>query len=124
MKITDESIESLMKQLEALEPGRQHGKKGTVLADSEAEKRRLYNNLASRLSRAKKKKLLQMPHTIPELTQNKQSEFTDKDIRRYKSCFVYEHIKPEKKYVRSMTGLTDFQIEKLEKLTGLKTANY
>ena len=59
MKITDETIASLQKQLELLEPGRQHGKKGTVLSDSEAEKRRLYNNLASRLSRAKKKLLEQ-----------------------------------------------------------------
>ena len=55
MKITDETIASLQKQLEALEPDRQHGRKGVVLSDSEAEKKRLYNNLASRISRAKKK---------------------------------------------------------------------
>jgi hypothetical protein len=57
MKITDETIASLQAQLEALEPGRQHGRKGIALEDSEAEKRRLYNNLASRISRAKKKML-------------------------------------------------------------------
>ncbi len=116
MKITDETIESLQKELERLEPGRQHGRKGTVLADSEAEKRRLYNNLASRISRAKKKLL----EKTKELTVNGGEEtdefgITEKDIRRYKKCYVYENIIPEREYIKRMTGLNDIQVAELDR---------
>lgn len=117
MKITDETIASLQKQLEALEPGRQHGRKGVALSDSEAEKRRLYNNLASRISRAKKKlmeknKELATIHNAKEI-----DEFgiTDVDIRRYKQCYIYENILPEREYIKRMTGLNDIQIAELDR---------
>ena len=108
MKITDETIASLQKQLELLEPSRQHGKKGTVLSDSEAEKRRLYNNLASRLSRAKKK-LLEQNKELDEFG------ITDKDIRRYKQCWVYTNVIPDREYIKRMTGLNDIQIAELDR---------
>ena len=85
MKITDETLESLAKQLAELEPDRQHGRKGVVLANGEAEKRRLYNNLASRLSRARKKAMIKEKE---KTLLNKEDEddfgITAKDIRRYK----------------------------------------
>lgn len=116
MKITDETIASLQKQLELLEPGRQHGKKGTALSDSEAEKRRLYNNLASRLSRAKKK-LLEQNKELAAAGAKEIDEFgiTDKDIRRYKQCWVYTNIIPDREYIKRMTGLNDIQIAELDR---------
>jgi len=116
MKITDETIASLQKQLEELDPGRQHGRKGVELADSEAEKRRLYNNLASRLSRLKKKRL-DKEKEIATLGVKEMDEFgiTDKDIRRYKSCYVYENVIPERAYIKRMTGLDDIQIAELDR---------
>ena len=116
MKITDETIASLQKQLELLESGRQHGKKGTVLSDSEAEKRRLYNNLASRLSRAKKK-LLEQNKELAAAGAKEIDEFgiTDKDIRRYKQCWVYTNIIPDREYIKRMTGLNDIQIAELDR---------
>lgn len=116
MKITDETIASLQKQLEALEPGRQHGRKGVALSDSEAEKKRLYNNLASRISRAKKK-LMEKNKELAAKGAIEEDEFgiTDKDIRRYKQCYVYENILPEREYIKRMTGLTDIQIAELDR---------
>ena len=116
MKITDETIASLQKQLELLEPGRQHGKKGTVLSDSEAEKRRLYNNLASRLSRAKKK-LLEQNKELAAAGAKEIDEFgiTDKDIRRYKQCWVYTNVIPDREYIKRMTGLNNIQIAELDR---------
>jgi hypothetical protein len=116
MKITDETIASLQKQLELLEPGRQHGRKGTVLSDSEAEKRRLYNNLASRISRAKKK-MLEQNKELQASGAKKMDEFgiTDKDIRRYKQCWVYIDAIPEREYIKRMTGLNDVQIAELDR---------
>lgn len=116
MKITDETIASLQKQLEALEPGRQHGRVGKVLEDDEAEKRRLYNNLASRISRAKKK-LLQKNQELTAMNVSTIDEFgiTDVDIRRYKKCYVYENVLPEREYIKRMTGLTDIQIAELDR---------
>lgn len=116
MKITDETIASLQKQLEQLEPGRQHGRKGIALTDSEAEKRRLYNNLASRLSRAKKK-LIQKNQELAAINAKDMDEFgiTDVDIRRYKKCYVYENVIPEREYIKRMTGLNDIQIAELDR---------
>lgn len=116
MKITDETIASLQKQLELLEPDRQHGKKGTVLSDSEAEKRRLYNNLASRLSRAKKK-LLEQNKELQAAGAKEIDEFgiTDKDIRRYKQCWVYTNVIPDREYIKRITGLNDIQIAELDR---------
>ena len=116
MKITDETLESLAKQLAELEPDRQHGRKGIVLADSEAEKRRLYNNLASRLSRAKKKAMQKEKEKVL-LNKEDEDEFgiTAKDIRRYKSCYVYENILPDREYIKRMTGLDDIQVAELDR---------
>lgn len=116
MKITDETLASLQAQLDALEPDRQHGRKGVALTDSEAEKRRLYNNLASRLSRAKKKKL-EKEKEIAALGVKEMDDFgiTDKDIRRYKGCWVYENVTPEREYIKRMTGLDDIQVAELDR---------
>ena len=116
MKITDETIASLQKQLELLEPGRQHGRKGTVLADSEAEKRRLYNNLASRISRAKKK-MLEINKELQTSNAKEIDDFgiTDVDIRRYKQCWVSIDCIPEHEYIKRMTGLNDIQVAELDR---------
>lgn len=116
MKITDETIASLQEQLALLEPDKQHGRKGVALADSEAEKRRLYNNLASRISRAKKK-LLEQNKELQVSGAKEMDEFgiTDKDIRRYKQCWVYINIIPEREYIKRMTGLNDVQIAELDR---------
>ena len=116
MKITDETLESLAKQLAELEPDRQHGRKDIALADSEAEKRRLYNNLASRLSRAKKKAMQKEKEKVL-LNKEDEDEFgiTAKDIRRYKSCYVYENILPDREYIKRMTGLDDIQVAELDR---------
>ena len=116
MKITDETIESLQKQLELLEPDRQHGKAGKVLEDTEAEKRRLYNNLASRISRAKKKlKQQNLDLKIAGIKEVDEFGITDIDIRRYKKCFIYENVLPERDYIKRMTGLTDIQVAELDR---------
>ncbi len=116
MKITDETLESLARQLAELEPDRQHGRKGIALADSEAEKRRLYNNLASRLSRAKKKAMQKEKEKVL-LNKEDEDEFgiTAKDIRRYKGCYVYENILPDREYIKRMTGLDDIQVAELDR---------
>ena len=116
MKITDETLASLQAQLDALEPDRQHGRKGVVLADSEAEKRRLYNNLASRLSRDNKKQQ-QKEKEIATLGVKEMDDFgiTDRDIRRYKGCYVFENVTPDREYIKRMTGLDDIQIAELDR---------
>lgn len=121
MKITDETIETLQKQLAELEPGRQHGRKGIVLADSEAEKRRLYNNLASRLYRAKKRAMMKENSIRVSIAPINMDNYgiTDRDERRYRNCFVYINIQPTMEYVKLMTGLEDYQIDELAKRTGL-----
>lgn len=119
MKITEETLASLQAQLDALEPDRQHGRKGTVLTDSEAEKRRLYNNLASRLSRAKKRQQEKLKEltALSAIGVKEIDDFgiTDKDIRRYKSCYIYSNILPEREYIKRMTGLDDIQVAELDR---------
>lgn len=116
MKITDETIASLQEQLELLKPERQHGRAGKVLDDEEAEKRRLYNNLASRISRAKKK-LHNMNKDLRLAGIKEVDEFgiTDIDIRRYKQCWVYTNVVPEREYIKRMTGLNDIQVAELDR---------
>lgn len=116
MKITDETLESLRQELERLEPSRQHGRVGVALADSEAEKRRLYNNLASRLSRARKKlREQELAMNTAGVKQVDDFGITDVDIRRYKKCYVYENVIPDRLYIKTMTGLDDIQINELER---------
>lgn len=119
MKITEETLASLQAQLDALEPDRQHGRKGTVLTDSEAEKRRLYNNLASRLSRAKKRQQEKLKELAALSTTGVKEiddfGITDKDIRRYKKCYIYTDILPEREYIKRMTGLDDIQVAELDR---------
>lgn len=117
------TIEELQVELDKIEPNRQHGRVGIILPDSDAEYRRLYNNLASRLSRARKKQA-EASVIIPKLTRKTKTLFTDKDIRQYKNCFIYESIMPERTYIKRMTGFTDYQIDELSKLTNLKPAKY
>lgn len=116
MKITDETIASLQEQLALLEPDKQHGRKGVALDDSEAEKRRLYNNLASRISRAKKK-LLEQNKALAVAGLKEMDDFgiTDKDIRRYKNCWVYLNTIPDNEYIKRMTGLNDIQVSELNR---------
>ena len=40
---------------------------------------------------------------------------TDKDIRRYKQCWVYIDVIPEREYIKRMTGLNDLQKAELDR---------
>ena len=40
---------------------------------------------------------------------------TDKDIRRYKQCWVYTNVIPDREYIKRMTGLNDIQIAELDR---------
>lgn len=123
MKITDETLETLRQKLLEIEPERQHGRKGKELADSEAEKQRLYNNYASRLYRARKRLALKENSIkVQKIVDIDENGITDKDIRRYKNCFPYYNILPEVEYIKRMTGLEEQQIEHLAKKTGLYPA--
>lgn len=101
---------------------RQHGKKGTPLADPIEDAKRLLRNKQSREYRARKKAL--------EKAKEQAFGFTsDEDIygirpideRRYKKCFHSGYIGeiPSRKYVIIMTGLSLRQIQILQERTGL-----
>ena len=40
---------------------------------------------------------------------------TDRDIRRYKGCYVFENVTPDREYIKRMTGLDDIQIAELDR---------
>lgn len=119
-KTIDEIIQDLKCQLEdmGIKPyDRQHGRKGIEKENEEEEKKRLRNNLASQLSRARKRKIIadkDVSVIINEDFINDENGINKVDERRFKQCFVYENIAPEYDYVRRMTGLNIDQISILE----------
>lgn len=120
-KTLDEIIQELKCQLEdmGIKPyDRQHGRKGIEKENEEEEKKRLRNNLASQLSRAKKRRQIidknkAYNYISPDLIED-ENGINKVDERRFKQCFVYEDIAPEYDYVRRMTGLNIDQISILE----------
>ena len=124
----DEVIQQLKEQLIALGsnpdiPTRQHGKLGTAKENEDEEKIRIRNNLASQVSRLKKKLMMQELDSKVKPIEDEDG-ITDKDERRFKQCFIYENIHPELVYVQRMTGLTVDQIRLLEAKYNLKTITY
>lgn len=123
----DEVIQQLKEQLISLGsnpdiPTRQHGKLGTAKEDEQEEKIRIRNNLASQVSRLKKKLQMQELDRKVKLVEDEDG-ITEKDERRFKNCFIYENIHPELEYVQRMTGLTVDQIRILENKYALQTAH-
>lgn len=116
------TIEQVQIQLSNLKLDRQHGRKGKALDDSTAELKRLKNNLASRLCRARLKQAKELGLPDKRAEKSIPGGLTEVDIRRFKQCFVYESILPSITYVKRMTGLTDTQIEHACKYTKLKCA--
>ena len=124
----DEVIQQLKEQLIALGsnpdiPTRQHGKLGTAKENEDEEKIRIRNNLASQVSRLKKKLMMQELDSKVKPIEDEDG-ITDKDERRFKQCFIYENIHPELVYVQRMTGLTVDQIRLLEAKYNLRTITY
>lgn len=121
-KSLDEIILELKQELENLgvKPyDRQHGRKGETKENEEEEKKRLRNNLASQLSRARKRKIIADNDASVIISYNKdfindENGINKVDERRFKQCFIYENIAPEYDYVRRMTGLNLEQINILE----------
>lgn len=115
----DKTIEDLKRKLAemGITITRQHGRLGEKKEDIEAEKIRERNNLASQVSRAKKRlaEKEQKLTTIPNAKEIDEFGITDVDIRRYKKCYVYENVLPEREYIKRMTGLTDIQIAELDR---------
>lgn len=134
-KSMQERYADLLKEQEALkaqmitlgiEPdneSRQHGRAGTAHSDSEAELKRMCNNIASQNSRYKrqiKEFNEQYSHLHPDDVPDKYG-ITKRDTRRYKHCFgwINPDLAPEYSYIKTMTGLTFDQAEILEQRTGL-----
>lgn len=123
----DEVIQQLKEQLISLGanpdiPTRQHGKLGIAKEDEQEEKIRIRNNLASQVSRLKKKLMMQDLNNKVKPIEDEDG-ITEKDERRFKACFIYENIQPELEYVQRMTGLTVDQIRILEAKYALQTAH-
>lgn len=124
--VSEEKIQELrdtIKKLGIKEPTRQHGRQGVVLADEEQERIRLYKNLSSIIYRAKKRAMMKaVKENGRETSGNKELSDADiyaVDVRRFKQCFIWEYMPPTMSYVRTMTGLNDYQIMVLEKYTGM-----
>lgn len=101
---------------------RQHGKAGVTKDNEQEELKRLRNNLASQLSRLKKRQINQdMEKAVKQNNLEDENGITEKDERRFKNCFCFEAIKPELEYVQRMTGLTIDQIRILEMKYNLQT---
>jgi len=114
------TLEELQAGIEATKQKRQHGRTGKVLADPEAEAKRLYNNLKSREARKRVRDLdkardraytAAMGRCVDE---NEEDEHGIKpvDRRRYKQTFFsgYEGQPVYLSYVKMMTGLKNKQI--------------
>ena len=122
---TQEKIDKVLEELKKLgikEPERQHGRKGQVKENADDELTRRYHNLHSVLYRAKRKAIYTKPseeNTDKVLTDSGISQI---DLRRFKACFIWENMLPELSYVKTMTGLNDYQILVLESYTKMKGA--
>ncbi len=119
------TLDELKAKLAAMGYDRQHGRAGTSLEDEAAELRRLYNNLKSRESRARKRQLeKQLDADLHDTECNplQDAGIYPVDERRYKACFnIFEDTSLiDMAYIKRMTGLSDTQISLLEKHTKLK----
>jgi len=124
------TLQELQQQLGITKQTRQHGRVGKVAMTEEEEKRRLYNNLSSRVTREKKRQLIR----DRQLTYRKILEgnraldriedkygISQRDERIYKECFSsgYIGVPVERSYVKGRTGLNNKQIAVLQRRTGL-----
>lgn len=126
--MTKLTLEDIKKELSELDSqlGRQHGRIGQISDCDEKELKRLYNNLKSRQSRARKRELEKKRElTYREVLNlpNDADEYGIRpvDRRRYIACFKSTPIGciTERVYVKRMTGLSKNQIFILQKETGL-----
>lgn len=96
---------------------RQHGRAGVAKENEQEELIRLRNNLASQVSRLRKKNIVKDKDNrikaVKDMVEDDDG-ITPVDERRFKNCFIYENIQPELEYVQNMTGLTIDQIHILE----------
>ena len=124
-KLTLDEIKKKLAEADA-NLNRQHGKLGVKCEDEEKELKKIYNNLKSRESRARKRAL----EKHQDYTYNKlyglhadEDEYGIRaiDRRRYTKCFKSGYIdaRVTRKYVKMMTGLTLNQIYILQNETGL-----
>jgi hypothetical protein len=124
------TLEQVQARLTSMEYDRQHGRAGKSLANADAEKKRLINNLKSRESRARYKSLQKSKEKTYDAVlnpkrdeDNKQDEagITPKQRRiweqTFASCKCYYGYTP-RHYLKMMTGLTLGQIGILQKETG------
>lgn len=103
---------------------RQHGKAGVAKENEQEELIRIRNNLASQLSRLKKRQIHKdiNESVVTKDAVNDENGINQVDERRFKNCFMLEYIQPELEYVQRMTGLTVDQIRILEAKYKLYTA--
>lgn len=126
-KFEEYTLDELQNLITQTAHNRQHGRKGEATTNEEDEKRRLYNNLASRVSRAKRKSIVDHKNNTYKSivtgidTIEDKYGISAKDERRYRTCFSagYIGLPVELDYVRRMTGLDDAQIFVLQQRTGL-----
>ena len=117
--VIEELKQDIVKLGGTLNYDRQHGKAGIMKEDEQAELVRIRNNLASQLSRLKRKQNQKETNQKARLYQTTDVEEDENGIskvdeRRYKNCFVLENVNPEVEYVQRMTGLNYEQIKILE----------
>ena len=116
----NEIIEDLKKEIinlgGTLVYDRQHGKAGVAKENEQEELIRIRNNLASQLSRLKKRQIHKdiSKAVVAKDAVNDENGINQVDERRFKNCFMLEYIQPELEYVQRMTGLTIDQIRILE----------
>lgn len=124
----NEIIEDLKKEIinlgGTLTYDRQHGKAGVAKENEQEELIRIRNNLASQLSRLKKRQIHKniSEAVVAKDAVNDENGINQVDERRFKNCFMLEYIQPELEYVQRMTGLTVDQIRILEAKYKLYTA--
>lgn len=124
----NEIIEDLKKEIinlgGTLTYDRQHGKAGVAKENEQEELIRIRNNLASQLSRLKKRQIHKDINeaVVAKDAVNDENGINQVDERRFKNCFMLEYIQPELEYVQRMTGLTVDQIRILEAKYKLYTA--
>lgn len=124
----NEIIEDLKKEIinlgGTLTYDRQHGKAGVAKENEQEELIRIRNNLASQLSRLKKRQIHKDINeaVVAKDAVNDENGINQVDERRFKNCFMLEYVQPELEYVQRMTGLTVDQIRILEAKYKLYTA--
>lgn len=124
---TQEQVDKLLEKIKEMgipAPKRQHGRKGQTMENLDDELTRQYHNLQSIIYRAKKKALYQKPSEKDSIDKVlRDAGISQVDVRRFKQCFTWEdylHCYPDIAYVRTMTGLNNYQILVLEEYTKMK----